>query len=131
MGIRQSSTLSVVSSYHPYKVVRRADFLVIICPVAERTVIMVLEVPFLETFSMEDVEAFQFSDFLGTEDRFEADDAGWRLVSRGREFGGINDHVPYELIIGTIRGERRAVSFCPPFLEGSNGRNGVELAQLV
>lgn len=127
---RQSSTLSVVSSYHPYKVVRRADFLVIVCSVTERTVIVVLEVPFLETFPMEDVEAFQFSDFLGTEDRFEADDTGWRLVSRGREIND-NDHVPYELIIGTIRGERRAVSFCPPFLEGSNGRDGVELAQLV
>lgn len=52
---------------------------------AERTVIVVLEVPFLETFSMENVEAFQFSDFLGTENRFEADDTGWGLVSPGRE----------------------------------------------
>lgn len=79
---------------------------------AERTVIVVLEVPFLETFSMENVEAFQFSDFLGTEHRFEADDT-------------------YELIIGTIRGERRSVSPGPPFLEGTDGRDSVELTQLV
>lgn len=42
----------------------------------ERTVEVVLEVPLLEAFLVENVQAFEFVNFLGAEDGFETDDAG-------------------------------------------------------
>lgn len=67
---------------------------------AERAVVMVLEIPFIQAFSMENVQAFEFADHLRAEDWFKAYHA-------------------YKLIFRTIRGERRAVSFGPPLLECS------------
>jgi hypothetical protein len=51
-------------SYHPYKIIGRARFLDIVRSVAERTIEMVLKVPSLEAFAVENVETFQVSDFL-------------------------------------------------------------------
>lgn len=39
---------------------------------AERAVVMVLKIPFIQAFSMENVQAFEFADHLRAEDWFEA-----------------------------------------------------------
>jgi hypothetical protein len=49
----------------------------------ERTVEVVLEVPLFEAFLVENVQAFEFVNFLGAEDGFETDDACERQYTYG------------------------------------------------
>jgi hypothetical protein len=75
--IAKCQNLSIMS-YHPYKIIGRACFLDIVRSVAERTIEMVLKVPPFEAFAVENVETFQVSNFLGAENRVEANNtADW------------------------------------------------------
>lgn len=62
-------------SDHPDKIIRRPGFLVVVGAMAERAVVVVPQVPSLEAFSVEYVQAFQIPDLVGAEDGLEADDA--------------------------------------------------------
>lgn len=62
--------------YHPHKLIRRLKLLVEVCAMAQRTVKLVLQVPFIQTIFMEDMQAFEVSNDLGGEDGFEADGTG-------------------------------------------------------
>lgn len=50
-------------------------FLKIVGSVTERTIEMVLQVPFLQTFLVKDVQAFQLPDLLRRQNRFKANNA--------------------------------------------------------
>lgn len=58
--------------YHPNKILNWTSHFMKIGTMAERTVEMVSEVPFLQTFLVEDMQTLEFMNLLGAEDRFEA-----------------------------------------------------------
>lgn len=81
----------------------------VIRSMTEWAIEVVLQIPLFETFSMEHVQTFEFSDFLAAQDRLEANNAvngtvsGEQLASVAANSAvGCKLNVPYEVAINTF-----------------------------
>lgn len=70
---RSSSDAAVAASYHPDEFIGGLELLLEIGAMAQGTIKLILQIPFIQTVFVEDMETFEVTDFMFGEDGFEAD----------------------------------------------------------
>jgi len=98
--------------YHPNIVVNRTTSLMKVCPVTERTVEMISQVPFLEALLVKHMHALKLTDLLGAQNGLQTNNTVRGLAEPDRKDtkdrtsearASRGSVIPYKLIINSVR----------------------------
>lgn len=125
--IQQKDAPSAIKRlYHPNKIMNRTSHFMKIGTMAERTVEMVSEVPFLQTFLVEDMQTLEFMNLLSAEDRLEAYNTAVGCQKRSEINRMTLGSIPDKVAIHRFWQTHRIPHARPPLIQGAGGRNGIE-----